>query len=61
MKPKTYRVDAELAKLACEKMIEYITDNQEPVTEAQIVNASISKGLQALTDKEIKEYLESKG
>lgn len=59
-KAKTYRVEAELAKAACEKMIEYITNNQEPVTEAQIVNVSIAKGLQTLTDEEIKEYLEKK-
>lgn len=57
MKAKTYRIEAELAQAACEKMIAYITKNQEPVTEAQIVNASVKKGLKTLTDEEIKEYL----
>lgn len=60
MKAKTYRVEAELAEAACNKMIKYITDNQEPVTEAQIINACIYKGLDTLTDKEIKEYLKDK-
>lgn len=57
-KPKTYRVDADLATAACEKMIEFITEEQEPVTEAQIINASIKKGLLELTNEEIKEYIQ---
>lgn len=57
MKAKTYRVEAELAKAACERMIEFITEEQEPVTEAQIVNISIKKGLLELTNEEIKEYI----
>lgn len=57
MKAKTYRVEAELAKAACERMIEFITEEQEPVTEAQIINASIKKGLLQLTNEEIKEYI----
>lgn len=57
MKAKTYRVEAELAKAACERMIEFITEEQEPVTEAQIVNISIKKGLLQLTNEEIKEYI----
>ncbi len=56
-KAKTYRVEAELAKAACERMIEFITEEQEPVTEAQIINASIKKGLLQLTNEEIKEYI----
>lgn len=57
MKAKTYRVEAELAKAACERMIEFITEEQEPVTEAQIINTSIKKGLLQLTNEEIKEYI----
>jgi len=56
-KAKTYRVEAELAKAACERMIEFITEEQEPVTEAQIINTSIKKGLLQLTNEEIKEYI----
>ena len=56
-KAKTYRVDAELATAACERMIEFITEEQEPVTEAQIINASIKKGLPSLSNEEIKEYI----
>lgn len=56
-KAKTYRVEAELAKAACERMIEFITEEQEPVTEAQIINTSIKKGLMQLTNEEIKEYI----
>lgn len=56
-KAKTYRVEAELAKAACERMIEFITEEQEPVTEAQIINISIKKGLLQLTNEEIKEYI----
>lgn len=56
-KAKTYRVEAELAKAACERMIEFITEEQEPVTEAQIINTSIKKGLLELTNEEIKEYI----
>ena len=57
MKAKTYRVEAELAKAASDRMIEFITEEQEPVTEAQIINASIKKGLMQLTNEEIKEYI----
>lgn len=56
-KAKTYRIEAELAKAACERMIEFITEEQEPVTEAQIINTSIKKGLLQLTNEEIKEYI----
>lgn len=60
MKAKTYRVDAALAKTACEKMIDYIAENREPVTEAQIINASIEKGIKDLTHEEIAEFLKGK-
>lgn len=56
-KAKTYRVDAELATEACERMIKFITEEQIPVTEAQIINASIRKGLPSLNNEEIKEYI----
>ncbi len=56
-KPKTYRVDGELAALTCERMINFITEEQQPVTEAQIINASIKKGLELLTNEDIKEYI----
>lgn len=59
MKAKTYRVDGELAKSACDKMIEYITVNQAPVTEAQIINVSVKKGLESLTHEEITEFIDS--
>lgn len=60
MKAKTYRVDAALAKAACEKMIDYIAENREAVTEAQIINASIEKGIKDLTHEEITEFLKRK-
>ena len=56
-KAKTYRVDAGLAKEACERMLKFITDEQTPVTEAQIINASIKKGLPSLSNEEIKDYI----
>lgn len=60
MTAKTYRVEAELAKNACEKMIEYIAEHREVVTEAQVINASIKKGLESLTDEDIRKYIDSK-
>ena len=60
MKAKTYRVDAALAKAACEKMIDYLAENREAVTEAQIINASIEKGIKDLTHEEITEFLKGK-
>ena len=60
MTAKTYRVEAELAKEACEKMIEYIAENREVVTEAQVINASIKKGLESLTHEDIRKYIDSK-
>lgn len=60
MTAKTYRVEAELAKEACGKMIEYIAENREVVTEAQVINASIKKGLESLTDEDIRKYVDSK-
>lgn len=56
-KAKTYRVAPDLAKQASEKMIRYITENKVAVTEAQIINASIKKGLEDLTDAEIQEFI----
>lgn len=58
MKAKTYRVTSELSKAACEKMIEYITEKQEAVTEAQIINASIDKGIKDLTHEDIGKFIE---
>lgn len=58
MKPKTYRVNAELANEACEKMIEYIAENREAVTEAQIINACIEKGLKEITHREIAKFID---
>lgn len=60
MKAKTYRVDATLAQAAYEKMIDYIADNRKGVTEAQIINASIEKGIKDLTDEEITKFMEGK-
>lgn len=59
MKPKTYRIDGELAKSAADKAVEYITENQTLVTEAQIINVSIKKGLECLTHEEITEFIKS--
>ncbi len=53
---KTYRVNKELSELAKKKMIEYITEEQEPITEAEIINAAIDKGIRELKNKEIRDY-----
>lgn len=54
---KTYRVNQELAELAAEKMIKYITEEQQVITEAQIINACIEKGLEDLTHEELKKFI----
>lgn len=57
MPPKTYRVNQELANAASKRMIEYITNTQSAVTEAQVINASIKLGLQNLTDEQIADLI----
>lgn len=59
MKPKTYRIDGELAKSAADKAVEYITENQTLVSEAQIINVSVKKGLECLTHEETTEFIKS--
>lgn len=53
MKAKTYRVRAELADIAAQKMINYITEKQEAISEAEIINIAIKRGLENLTVKDI--------
>lgn len=60
MKQKIYRVDGELGEEAHKRRMEYISECKSDVTEAQIVNASIKKGLKELTNEEIKNYVEKK-
>lgn len=55
---KAYRVKADLASKAHAKMIEYITRKKENVSEAEIINACIYKGMKDLKDSEIDMYLE---
>jgi len=57
MPPKTYRVNEELAKAASKRMIQYITNTQKAVTEAQVINTSIKLGLKDLSDEEISELI----
>lgn len=59
MKSKTYRVDGEIVKGVSDKAVEYIVENKALVTEAQIINVSIKKGLECLTHEEITEFIDS--
>jgi hypothetical protein len=55
---KTYRIKGDFAEKAEEKRIDYITKNRKDITEAEIINACIFKGLKNLKDSEIEMYLE---
>lgn len=55
---KAYRVKGDLAQKAHNKMIDYITRRKENISEAEIINACIYKGMKDLKDSEIKMYLE---
>lgn len=59
-KAKTYRIDADNTKKAIDRMVEYIAETRIPVTEAQVINASINKAIKEITDDEIREYVEGK-
>lgn len=59
-KAKAYRVDKGNKERAIERMVEYIAETRTPVTEAQVINASINKAIKEITNEEIREYVESK-
>ena len=56
--PKAYRVKGDFAEKAEKKRMEYITKNKKDITEAEIINACIFKGMTELKDSEIEMYLE---
>ena len=60
MGTKTYRIEKELSEIACDKAIEYIGKNKEMITESQVINASIKKGLEVITEEDIKKYIREK-
>lgn len=60
MGTKTYRIEKELSDIASSKAIEYIGKNKEMITEAQVINASIKKGLEVITEQDIKNYVNKK-
>ena len=60
MGTKTFRIEKELADKASDKAIEYISKNKEMITESQIINASIRKGIEKLSDEDIRKHIESK-
>lgn len=55
MKPKTYRIKGEIAEKAAEKMIEYITEKQKAISEAEIINIVLQKGIDEIKIDEIEE------
>lgn len=57
MTGKTYRLKKEVADLALEKMINYITEKRAPITESEIINIAAMKGLETLKNDEIAELL----
>lgn len=56
--PKAYRIKGDFAEKAEEKRIDYITKNRKDITEAEIINAYIFKGMKEIKDSEIETYLE---
>ena len=58
MDTKLYRVRKALAKKAKERRIKFIQEEGDVVTEAEIINAAIEKGLKTISNDEIKETTE---
>lgn len=58
MDTKLYRVKKSLAKLAKDRRIIFIQEEGDVVTEAEIINAAIEKGLKEISNKDIKETTE---
>lgn len=56
--PKAYRIKGDFAEKAEKKRMEYIAKNQKDITEAEIINAYIFKGMEGIKDSEIEKYLE---
>ena len=55
---KTYRVRADIVSKIIERTVKYVSEEEEIVEEAEIVNAMIRIGLKEAENKDIKEYLE---
>lgn len=58
MDTKVYRVRKNLAKIAKAKRIKFIQEMGDIVTEAEIINAAIEKGMKEISSQEIKEITE---
>jgi hypothetical protein len=57
MGTKTYRVKKTLAEEAEKRVIKYIAEQKELITEAEMICIAIEKGLKEITNEEISEMI----
>lgn len=57
MGTKTYRVKKTLAEEAEKRVIKYIAEQKELITESEMIAAAIEKGLKEITNEEIREII----
>lgn len=57
MQTKTYRVKIKLAESAEKRVIEYIAEEKELVTESEMISVAIEKGLKDIKNDEIREMV----
>lgn len=57
MGTKTYRVKKTLAEEAEKRVIKYIAEEKELITESEMICAAIEKGLKKITNEEIREII----
>ena len=55
---KTYRVKEDLVKQIKKRELGYILDKKETITEAEVVNALVLKGLETAKNEDIQRYIE---
>lgn len=58
MDTKLYRVKKILGKKAKERRIKFVKEEGDIVTEAEIINAAIEKGLKTMSNEDIKKTTE---
>lgn len=55
---KTYRVKEDLVKQIKKRELGYILDKKETITEAEVVNALVLKGLETAKNEDMQRYIE---
>ena len=61
MKEKSYRVYCELTEKAQDKKLEYIVEKKTEISERDLINALIAKGLETATTEDIENFMNSLG